>query len=382
MRQGEKTMAQYYVELRQQAGKCQYGDAPDIIRTHLIQTMNDKRLRREAMLKSYDLDELLKQAANREEVERQAASIEAAGRTDHAHQVYSKRGSGKQAYKSHQGKEKGKVEKNKPQEENKDVCSYCGQSHTGPRSECPASGKQCRKCKKQGHFAKMCQGEKPKPSQQKHKGKQYAKQVTGENKNKSESDDDWVFSVAESGKKNPVVDVFINGVRGRVNVDSCSSVNVMDFTQFQKIQAASKTPLVLQQSSTKLFAYAQKEAIPLKGKFSAVIRSCSTKEEAEAEFQVIEGSSNSRPLLSLSTGVDIGVISVANAVRREDFIKEFPEVFTGLGCHKYWKAQFIVDPDVQPVVQKTSKNPLQLGEEGKGGGRTAFKIGHHRAGPR
>ena len=40
--------------------------------------MNDKKLRREAMLKEYDLSNLLKHAANTEDVERQAANMEKA----------------------------------------------------------------------------------------------------------------------------------------------------------------------------------------------------------------------------------------------------------------------------------------------------------------
>ena len=40
--------------------------------------MNDKRLRREAMLKEYDLTNLLKHAANKEDVERQVANMEKA----------------------------------------------------------------------------------------------------------------------------------------------------------------------------------------------------------------------------------------------------------------------------------------------------------------
>lgn len=52
MRQGDLSMAKYYVVLKKQAAKCQYANQDDSIRTHILQTMKDTKLRREAMLKS------------------------------------------------------------------------------------------------------------------------------------------------------------------------------------------------------------------------------------------------------------------------------------------------------------------------------------------
>ena len=50
MMQGSRSVAQYFVELRKQAYRCQFADRDDSIRTKILQTMNDKQLRREAML--------------------------------------------------------------------------------------------------------------------------------------------------------------------------------------------------------------------------------------------------------------------------------------------------------------------------------------------
>ena len=46
--------------------------------------MNDKKLHREAMLKNYALSALLKNAANKEDVERQAVNIEKVSHPDAA----------------------------------------------------------------------------------------------------------------------------------------------------------------------------------------------------------------------------------------------------------------------------------------------------------
>ena len=50
--------------------------------------MNDKKLRHEAMLKNYTLSALLKNAANKEDVERQAVNIEKVSHPDAANRVY------------------------------------------------------------------------------------------------------------------------------------------------------------------------------------------------------------------------------------------------------------------------------------------------------
>ena len=41
MTQGDLTMAEYYVSLKQQAAKCKFPDEDDAVRTKIIQTMRD-----------------------------------------------------------------------------------------------------------------------------------------------------------------------------------------------------------------------------------------------------------------------------------------------------------------------------------------------------
>ena len=36
------------------------------------------------------------------------------------------------------------------------LCKFCGTEHPYDRAKCPASGKTCHKCGKQGHFAVKC----------------------------------------------------------------------------------------------------------------------------------------------------------------------------------------------------------------------------------
>ena len=54
-----ESVAQYHFRLRSQTAKCKFPDINDAIRSKLLQTMIDDKLRREAMVKSYSLEELL-----------------------------------------------------------------------------------------------------------------------------------------------------------------------------------------------------------------------------------------------------------------------------------------------------------------------------------
>ena len=40
----------------------------------------------------------------------------------------------------------------------KQQCHFCGGSYPHSKGPCPAKGKDCRKCGKRNHFAKVCRG--------------------------------------------------------------------------------------------------------------------------------------------------------------------------------------------------------------------------------
>ena len=69
-------MAQYHVRLRLQVAKCGFTDPDDVIRSKILQTMRDKKLCQEAMVKRYTLQQLLEHAANKGDIDRQAQDME------------------------------------------------------------------------------------------------------------------------------------------------------------------------------------------------------------------------------------------------------------------------------------------------------------------
>ena len=173
MKQGDAPMAKYYVELKKQADKCQFAEIGDSIRTRILQTMTDKKLRREAMTKNYTLDQLLQHAYTKEDVERQASAME---NEEKVNRVYEQRRRGGGNPRRGRGRgsqyrgsgQRGGMHDKPPDRDHKDRkndrpprdrhtdsgdkprCSYCGFNHDAGRSNCPASGKECRKCHNRG----------------------------------------------------------------------------------------------------------------------------------------------------------------------------------------------------------------------------------------
>ena len=92
MHQNEgESVAQYYVQLRKQALKFQFADMDDAIRSKLLHTLRDSKLRCKAMVKSYSLVNLLKHASSKENVDRQASSMEESLNVKEANWVHAKK---------------------------------------------------------------------------------------------------------------------------------------------------------------------------------------------------------------------------------------------------------------------------------------------------
>ena len=406
-----EAMSQYHVRLRTQAVKCNFPDISDAIRSKILQSMRDGVLRREAMVKNYTLHELLKHAANKEDIERQAKCIEQslqANKQD-VRPVYEKKrihgtrtsnlsreGSRNSADSSSQG------------------CTNCGLSH-GISRQCPAKGKKCLNCSKMGHYARMCRSQKGKSKQQskfecpyKSREKSNAFKVNTSDcihssfertEQDSSSDSDFVFHTKTNASNKrvilPTVEVKINGVKGRVEADSCSTVNIIDEEKFQRLQNASTNKIKIGTTNTEVYPYGQEKPLSLVGCFETEIESLGTGNKIRTNFLVAKGNTNSRPLLSLETSVELGVLMIANALQPsptlptqtvvfnqpsptrtdqaqlktsgtiDNLVDAYQDVFTGLGKHKKIKARLIVDESVIPVVHKQRKIPYNLHEKAK-----------------
>ncbi|KAK2563381.1 hypothetical protein P5673_013077 [Acropora cervicornis] len=136
-----ESVVQYHVRLRLQVAKCGFTDPDNVIRSKILQTMRDKKLRREAMVKRYTLQLLLEHAANKEDIDRQVQVMEQklAPDQERVNRIHPRRTQ----------KPKDKRKPRPPRDDKKEgACQFYGIDHKGPRSTCPASGKTCGLCSK------------------------------------------------------------------------------------------------------------------------------------------------------------------------------------------------------------------------------------------
>jgi len=102
-----------------------------------------------------------------------------------------------------------------------------------------------------------------------------------------------------------------------MEADSCSTANIIDEHKLEKLQSSLQNKTALRATDTRLFAFAQKEPVPLVGFFDAEIESISTGSRTTATFLVAKGITKSRPLLSLDTCVELGLLHLTNTTQEK-----------------------------------------------------------------
>lgn len=195
-------------------------------------------------------------------------------------------------------------------------CRRCGRTH-GPRS-CPAFKKRCNKCKKDGHFAEMCQAKMELQSRQTTNRSKKVHQVAEE----SSDDDLFISTISKStsnrdDEKNWFEEIQIQGVSIKVKLDSGAECNVIPESVANRIGGIQST------STTRLVTYSG-DKIKAMGKIVA---------ETEVrgkmyQIKFIVVAENTEPVLGLASCKTTGLI------KRVDAIKIDPDVFKGLGCLK------------------------------------------------
>ena len=372
-----ESIAQYYVRVKESASKCSFPDTDSRILSHIVLTMNDTKLRRETIAKKYDLKTFLEQASTREDTHKQALDIESNSASDSVRKVhvYSKKkySSKPQPQPSHFSHDRRHRHPSNHVRSNQATgCPYCGNKNNHDRSLCPASGKECMNCHKKGHFKKVCKSTqtaqtKPKYYNQRHS----AAHIQGSD---DSSDSAFHINDKQSSSPSPTVKIRINGVKANMEADSCSTANIIDETKLNLLQnkLGENNQITLDPPDTTLYGFAAKEPVPIKGCFTANVESVQTGRKTTAKFIVVEGATKAPALLSFTTSLELGLISINNKISStpqdydvEKLINAYPEVFNGLGKHNKIKAKLIVDESVTPVIQKQHKVPYNLAEKAK-----------------
>lgn len=224
-----------------------------------------------------------------------------------------------------EGKE-GKAQETKKSTQRKeelkhDTCRNCGSIH--PKGQCSAYGKQCHKCRKMNHYAKMCRSSKAVHSFQHEPSESHLFLETV----KVESVDKIRQSEAEH------VTLSLNNQDVRLKLDTGAEVNVIPYSAFKSVARTSK--IELRKPNARLSAY-NGQNIPVK---AVCTLQCEYKGKVHhLEFFIT--SIESEPVLSISACKELGLINFVSVVDHKEETEafttrikaEYQDVFTGIGC--------------------------------------------------
>ena len=236
------------------------------------------------------------------------------------------------------------------------------------KAECRRSkGHKCEKCGKIGHLAQCCFSKTAQSAKKQYQKGQTSKRrnmqraVEGDSKedlpSDSEEDLTGVFqTISRVGRLDDTVECIIDGESSlSFVVDSGAHHNTLCEADFDKLNMS------LSPSNMKLYAYACKQPLALKGQCDVRIGLPGSDKSILTRFYVIHDAQVS--LLSNQTAKDLGILKIdVSAVTSGNswtsLQQEYPSAFQGLGKLKGYQLKLRVDETVAPVIQPVRRIPF------------------------
>ncbi len=243
------------------------------------------------------------------------------------------------------------------------TCFCCVLSgHKAKDLSCLGKGKNCNKCGKSGYFGRVCKSS-PKPSNP--QSRSSVNLITPRFDNDS-SDDEYLFTFGNSSRRVPVI---INGQEIPMVVDSGATVNVLDSNSFALL--LKRGPIQLLPSRVRVYPYGTKTPLPVKGSFTVIVTSESSKKSTHAEF-VVAQSMQSGSLLGEKTAIELNLLRVGPPVANAEvnyisppssvdrLLSRHPQVFEGVGKLTDYQLLVHADPNIEPVAQPLRRTPFYV----------------------
>lgn len=374
-----ETVDAYVCRLRKKAETCEFNSTDDAIRDQLLDSCHSGELKRKFLEKSEKatLKDFQEIGRAYESVETQMKSLTVAEKVNTVGK--------KKTYSQPKTQSKTGQQKINPEQR----CFKCNRiGHFAKDPNCPAKGVRCSLCTRIGHFQVCCrfarqhnehpptpkkqavlQGARPKQWSRDRKSK--VQNVTSGNEcyDDKYSENDFAFCI--NANKSvfgftdlEVGDVDLNGVL----IDSGASCNLIDKQTWESLKREN-IRCTSKAENKALFAYGQAAPLSTLGTFRCVIVCKDTGRRCLGEFTVIN--SRGRPIIGKSTAERLNVLRVGPPTNKmvqsvvcegtgEDFIKSYPEVFSGVGKLKNYQLKLHINRNVQPVVQSSRRIPYSL----------------------
>ena len=369
-----ETIQQFATRLKKAALDCAYGDETDNnIRDAILWKCPSSYIKRRLLEEGDELTLIrtLTLAAQCENIETQISSrqdsltstFRESSRSEKVNHLKWKNSVGDG--RKHQKSGKNVSRKETRGEGNRGACFRCGaKDHYSRDPHCPAIGKECSKCHKRDHFAKVCKTKRVNCVDLGDLDLGHQDGASG-GRSSDRHDHEYAFRIGvNTVNTDDLLEVEMGGVKLHVLADSGAYSNVIDERTWEQLKAKHiKCTSNAAPQNKQIYAYASDKPLEIKGTFECEVRAGKGREKAE--FVVVKG--RGVPLLGKQTATKLGMMKVGIDVgavtsHAEQFRHEFPEVFTGLGKMKDTQITLHVDPNVTPVAQPLRRTPFQLRE--------------------
>ena len=360
----------YATKLRKAGDKCDFSNwnAQKMIKCLMISNMKDEELRLKFLQEEHNLDQILAMCQKKED---------AVARSKMMHETNdeAKKVGGKQRFKPKFSKRPGKTPEGKTPEDHQrksdKKCSRCGYGEHENQSQCPANGKECNYCKKQGHFSSVCFKKSIKKVDE-------APEPPADSSTEDEDEHSFkVEDVKRVGNKPTLMRVKTNGVDVLWQPDTGATKDIWDEQQLKAYERKSKSKVPLKETKTQLYAYGSTTSLTLLGKFEAKLQAGTS--STTATIYVTKEKSK-YPLLSEDTAKRLNLVAYneeflvkkvkeatttpqTNGLRPKikQMIEKHAEVFSGkIGRSKARQVSIMIDESIKPVVQKPRRIPYNL----------------------
>ena len=360
---GGETVSAYTLRLRELAKKCDFTNwsADKMIKALVISNMPDKDLRQKLLQKDRTLGEVLETAQKKEDAAARDKAI-----SDRGGSTVNKLGASWPNKRTNAANSTGT---DKP-------CPQCGYTKHSKDGKCPAESQACSKCKKKGHFAKMCYTGKNKQRQGINKVKQapkYDSEDTDSDGEKPDPHNIKKITVKNVSEKTTLMKIMLNDSNTVWQPDTGTKKNLMTEAHFKKYVNSTNQNIQLKPTNTQLYAYGSEDQLTVLGKFKGSFKAGS-KEVKDTIYVTKEESEH--PLISENTAIQLGLVTynkqfIVNkttskkSMEAEENIKqEYPELFTGeIGKFNGGEIELMVNPDVRPVAQRPRRIPVNMAEK-------------------
>lgn len=381
----DETLQAFHTRLRTAASLCDFPDdrVEHEIKTQIVMGCASQRLRRKIMEeRDLTLDQILSKGRTFEQTEAETRAMETATEQQLNALRLSNQGSKKKKnrdpFKQKQGHHHNGKRDNRTGQDGQKICGLCGGDypHQGGPTSCPASGRTCAKCRKVGHFARMCRSRDQVAPQRRHPGGQPQQKHQGKPPRRggranlvdevppedsdTEYDYEPVFatgSVAALGSsKSPQTTVTVENTKIRMIIDTGANVNIIDRKTWNQLPET----VSLDRVEIKIRPY-NAPPLTIAGKLVATLTA--NGRTISDTIYVAEGASGN--LLSRSAAEELGLVQFhasVNSTTAASILDQYPNLTDGIGLLQDYKVHLFVDPDVPPVANQR-RIPINLRDQ-------------------